>query len=512
MLLTELLSAAASRFPDKLAARFPDGDLGFAELDRLASQVARRLNALGIGPGQRVATLWDNERSGLVYFWGVLKSGAAHVDLPGLAGKRTLEGILEESTPAALVVAPKLFDKLLADGPVEHLPRVLLTDGELRGAEGHEVFQLAEIAAAEDGAALQPEVPHDAVALVVYTSGTTGRPKGVMLSHRNLYSNISAANELVGLTSEDSILVVVPTYFIHGRMQILTHALIGGTLVFSAGFHFPKKVVQEIEESGVSGFSGVPYHFKTLMKALREAKLERLRYVLVTGGALSLAELEELQAALPNVGIHVAYGQTEASPRITYIGPNELFVHRGSSGRALPGVLVEVVGEDGDALPPGQVGEVVASGPNIMKGYVSGDEVSSGRIDDRGRLRTGDLGRFDGEWLYLVGRKSDMMKLAGERVFPKEIEDVIDRHPAVKESAVFAIPDPRLGERLVALVVAEADQSLTLPELRSHCLGEMSFVRVPRELHLVEALPKTGSGKLNRGGLAALYAGLARDD
>src|SRR5262249_31773796 len=207
---------------------------------------------------------------------------------------------------------------------------------------------------------------------------------------------------------------------IHGRMQILTHALIGGTVFISRGFQFPKFVLEELEKYKVSGFSGVPYHFAVLLErtALKNTKLPNLRYVLVTGGAMAVGGWRQLAEALPGVELHSAYGSTEASPRVTYLGPKDILKKQGCAGRALPGVTVEISGNDGMPLPQGAIGEVVVSGPNVMKGYVSGDQVSAGNIDERGRLHTGDLGRLDIEgYLYLVGRKSDMIKTAGERVF-----------------------------------------------------------------------------------------------
>jgi acyl-coenzyme A synthetase/AMP-(fatty) acid ligase len=291
-------------------------------------------------------------------------------------------------------------------------------------------------------------------------------------------------------------------------MQILTHMMIGGTLYVSAGFQFPAVVLGEIVKHQVSGFSGVPYHFITLIERtkLKDTPLPHLKYVLVTGGALSGSQLDQLRAAMPAVGVHTAYGQTEASPRITWLGPDDMFGPRkGSAGRPLPGVRVEIVDERGEPLPQGEVGEVVASGPNIMRGYVSGDHHSSGRIDDRGRLRTGDLGRFDRDgYLWLVGRSSDMIKTAGERVFPKEIEDVVNAHPAVAESAVIGVKDETLGEKIVAVVVLREGTSLTLNELRGHALKTLPFVRAPRELKLVSSLPKTGSGKIDRGAVKKL--------
>jgi len=308
----------------------------------------------------------------------------------------------------------------------------------------------------------------------------------------------------MGLTADDSILVVVPLYYIHGRMQLLLHAMLGGTVVFSAGFTFPAKVHAELVDSGVTGFSGVPYHFTQL---LRRSKLAAkpppaLRYVLITGGALSAGGLDQLRAALPGVGIHLAYGQTEAAPRITWIGPEELPVKKGSVGRALPNVKLEILGPDEQPVGPGQVGEVAAGGPNIMKGYVSGDERELGKIDDQGRLRTGDLGKLDDDGhLYLVGRSSEMIKSAGERIFPQEIEEVLHKFPGVAEVAVIGLPDEVLGERVIAYLTAQEGHTLPRLELKAHCLAAMPFVRVPKEFRVVDSLPQTASGKVSRGEL-----------
>ncbi len=484
MLLLDLLASAAEKLPDREAAVFPkEVRFTWAELEEEAGRIAGHLASQGVKPGDRVAILWENEPPALLAFWGVQRLGAQVVDVPHLAARDTIDGILEESRPSALLAQPKLLEKMGPDG-LHHAPARVLS----------ELSDLPSPPRLE-----RPAVSPDDPALIIYTSGSTGRPKGVMLSHTNLISNVSAANEWVKLTHEDSILVLVPLSFIHGRMQLLTHALVGGRLCFSAGFHFPKQVVDEIAHHGVSGFSGVPYHFKQLMKPFANASLPDLKYVLITGGALSVDELDQLRAALPNVGVHLAYGQTEASPRITYIGPDHVFAKRGSCGRALPGTRVDVVGDDGEPVANGQIGEVVASGPHIMRGYVSGDERSSGRIDERGRLRTGDLGRFDPEgFLFLVGRSSQMIKSSGERIFPKEIEDVLDAHPDVKESCVLGVPDRDLGERIVACVALRDGRTLDLATLRHHCLKSMSFVRVPRVLHVVDALPKTNSGKIDR--------------
>jgi long-chain acyl-CoA synthetase len=510
VLLFDLLRESARRFPDKLAAVFagaspPDDRITFAELDRRSDRVASRLRAHGIGPGDRVAILHGNSLPGLCWFWGILKAGAQTVDVPALAGRSTIQAILDEARPRAIAMDGESSSKQIGGAGSLRLPPLVLGTEATRDVvapHGLEVETLEAVLADRVAEWVASGVEPDDVAMIVYTSGTTGRPNGVMLSHTNFVANLTAANERMGLASDDSILVVVPLHYIHGRMQLLYHALIGGTVVFSTGFAFPAKVVDELGTFGTTGFSGVPYHFKQLLDrtSLASAPPPGLRYVLVTGGALSPAELRGLQQALPSVEIHLAYGQTEAAPRITWAGPEDLSNKPGSVGRALPNVVLEILGPDERAVDPGVVGEVAVSGPNIMKGYVAGDERDLGKIDQEGRLRTGDLGWLDSDGhLFLVGRSSEMIKSAGERIFPQEIEAVLRTHPRVREVAVVGIPDPVLGEKMVACVELTPGGPVDAAEFRAHCLQSLPFVRIPKTFELVQELPKTGSGKVARG-------------
>ncbi|MCX4240775.1 class I adenylate-forming enzyme family protein [Paraliomyxa miuraensis] len=516
MFIFDLLRQSAEAHPDKPAGIFSlaNASLPFGELWRRSNRVAAALHARGIGPGDRVAILSDNAPEAVVCFWGILEAGAQTVDMPTLAGRDVLQAILDEAAPRAIVIDPKQLAKHGGPSNPGHggglsLPELVITWGEgeaTAAAQGRAVALLAAIEADESSPVPDPAVTADDVAMIVYTSGTTGRPNGVMLSHENFVSNLRASNELMKLTADHSILMVVPLYYIHGRMQQLMHAMTGGTVVFSAGFTFPAKVHRELCESGVRGFSGVPYHFSQLLdrSKLAQDPPKQLEYVLITGGALSPSGLERLRSALPGVGIHLAYGQTEAAPRITWIGPDELFVKRGSVGRALPNVTLEILGPNEEPVGPNVVGEVAAGGPNIMKGYVSGDERELGKIDDAGRLRTGDLGRIDEDGhLYLVGRSSEMIKSAGERIFPQEIEDVLHRFEGVQEVAVIGLPDETLGERVVAYIIPKDGVQLDRSALKQHCLAAMPFVRVPKEFVLVDELPQTASGKVSRSKLKA---------
>jgi long-chain acyl-CoA synthetase len=509
MLLSDLLVRSAEQFPDKAAVIAGENSITFAELHRQSSQIAARLRRLGVGPGSRVALLHENAVPAVIFFWGVLNSGAQIVDVPCLAGRGTIAGILFESKPAVLIASERQVQRLTTKETL--LPQIVITENTLPlpprvdGAVNH---SLSEILHSESEDYTRPLANERDVALIMYTSGTSGQAKGVMLSHRNLLSNIVAVNSLMGLTHNDSILLVVPLYFIHGRMQLLTHALVGGTIAFSAGFQFPQAVVGELARYRVTAFSGVPYHFSMLMERTRLAAtpLPDLRYVVVTGGALTPQALRKLSEALPGVAIHVAYGQTEASPRITNLDPSQVLTKVGSCGLPVPGVRIEIANDDGSTVEQGEIGEVVVTGPNVMRGYVSGDEVESGKIDQFGRLHTGDLGKLDSEgYLYLVGRKSELIKSAGERVFPREIETVLETHPGIRESAVLGIPDTLLGEKIVACVVLRPGAEATADNLRTHCLKFLPLVRIPREVRFSQGLPKTASGKTDRTLLTAHF-------
>jgi acyl-CoA synthetase (AMP-forming)/AMP-acid ligase II len=500
MPLYDLIAASAERFRHKTALVFSDQSITFGSLDLHARQVSANLRKLGIGPGARVAILHENALAGVIFFWGILGSGSQVVDVPSLAGIKTIETILAECKPAAIVISAHQLQRLMRAGV--SLPGIVFMESPPAKRWGSSCYHfLTDIIRAERIDEELPQIHDSSVALIIYTSDSTGRPKGVMLSHRNLLSNINSANHRIGLTSDDSILVVIPLHLIHGRMQLLTHAKLGGTTVFSQGFKLPQKVLNELETYQVTGFWGTPQHFSTLLQRtdIARRRFPDLRYVLITGGAMQPEAVQSLAKALPGVEIHVEYGQTEASPRITYLGPLEVLDNPGSCGRPLPGVLVEIIAEDGSQLPQGMVGEIIVSGPNIMCGYVSEDEISCGKIDTFGRLHTGDIGKFDRHGLLRVlGRISTLINSGGERVFPGEVESVLEAHPAVRKSAVFGIPDLVLGEKIVACVVCKQDATVEIDELLTHCLRSLPQVRAPREIRFAQHLPKTESGKIDR--------------
>ncbi|MEQ8985231.1 MAG: class I adenylate-forming enzyme family protein [Deltaproteobacteria bacterium] len=478
--LAETFEAAAQRAPDRDALVFAHGAVTYGELRARVYGAARALEGK-----TRVAIVAGSTVEALAVFWGAQWAGAETVDVPLHVGADAIAKMLEEARPDAIVT----------DAANQHLV-----------PEARAVLEADDVAAPGEPVSRTPRAATD-VAHIIYTSGTTGTPKGVMLSHENLLFDVEAAAVRMPLEEGSRLLIVVPMFFIHGRMQLIAHTRVAGTLCFSRGFRFPRKVVEELAQHRVHGMSGVPFHFATLLTRTRiaEASLPDLRYVLVTGGALDARMMGRLRRALSGIEIHTAYGSTEASPRVCHASPAELAARPSTAGRALPGVTIEVHASDGLPVPNGGLGQVVVRGPNVMVGYVSGDERTSGRIDESGALHTGDLGRLDADgYLFLSGRLSEMIKTAGERVFPREIEAVLERHPAVLEAAVVGLPDRVLGERIVAFVVPRPGQTAAPAALAEHARAWLPFVRSPREVFVVEALPKTASSKLRRNHLIAL--------
>ncbi|MCH8822900.1 MAG: acyl--CoA ligase [Planctomycetes bacterium] len=511
MLLPDLLIKNAKQLPDKAAVVFKDEKISFRDLDKKSAQVAARLNRLEIGPGCRVAIISESTLDSVIYFWGILKAGAESVDIPATAGREMISTALQECKPFAVVVSNQQFINLTSQGSLAGFPDlVFISDKPASDANTTSLgtHTLADICKTESIENKPLDIDENAVAVIIYTSGSTGQPKGVMLSHKNLISNVVAANEYMNLTSSDSILVSVPLYFIHGRMQLITHMNIGGTVYFSNGFQFPSEVLKELAQYKVSGFSGVPYFFTTLLRRskLSSTYLPDLKYLLVTGGAFSLKEQAELVAAQPNAKLYMAYGQTEASPRITFSEHSSDTNKDGFCGKPLPGVRIEILDKNGTQVPSGQKGEIVVTGPNVMRGYVSGDEVSDGIIDSKGRLHTGDLGFVDAQGqLYLVGRLSQMIKSAGERIFPKEIERVINDIQGVAESVVMGIAHEMLGEEIVACIVQEPGAKQSELDIRASCLKHLSFVRTPHKIKFIDTLPRTTTGKIDHQALRRLF-------
>jgi acyl-CoA synthetase (AMP-forming)/AMP-acid ligase II len=354
---------------------------------------------------------------------------------------------------------------------------------------------------------LRPRLLPGDLAALLYTSGTTDQPKGVMLTHGNLVSNTLAVIEYLGLGPSDRVLSPLPLFYAYGSSVLHTHLAAGGTVVLS-DLVSAERTVDRMEDECVTGFSGVAWMFQTLMDRTSFPKrpLPALRYLTQAGSRMAPAEIARVRRARPGVAFYVMYGQTEATSRLTYLPPDELQRRPDSVGRPIPGVSIEIRRSDGSRASAGEPGEVVAAGPNIMAGYWRAPEATQAVVscDERGRwLHTGDRGHVDREgFLYLEGRLSEMIKVGGHRVSPAEVEDVARLMPGVAQAAAVAAPDSMLGEVVHLVVVPAPGATIGAADLIAHCRRYLSAYKAPRGVTFAGALPVTPTGKVQRRRLA----------
>jgi acyl-CoA synthetase (AMP-forming)/AMP-acid ligase II len=349
-----------------------------------------------------------------------------------------------------------------------------------------------------------PDFSDDHLAQIIFTSGSTAVPKGVMITHGNLIANTNSILDYLHLKSTDTMLVVLPFFYCYGLSLLHTHLRVGGTLVLNNSFMFLGSVLRDLKAYRCTGFAGVPSHFQILLRksdSFRTGHFPDLRYVTQAGGKLHKTFISEFAGLFPYIKFFVMYGQTEATARLSYLPPERLKDKLGSIGKGIPGVELKVVNEKGDLVKPGQVGEIVARGGNIMKGYFKDSEATSITLKD-GWLHTGDLGTVDeDEFIYLSARKKEMIKVGGKRVGPKEIEEVIVGIKGVIDCTVEGMEHPVLGEALQAVVVKNPQVELSEEEVRAACAGKLASYKIPSQVIFKEKMTISSTGKKVKGTL-----------
>jgi acyl-CoA synthetase (AMP-forming)/AMP-acid ligase II len=343
------------------------------------------------------------------------------------------------------------------------------------------------------------------LAAIVYTSGSTGDPKGVMLTHRNMLTAATSIASYLELREEDVILCALPLAFDYGLYQMIMACLVGARLVLERSFSFPSQILDIVEREGVTGFPGVPTLFALLaeMKSLRPERLLGVRFVTNTAAALPVKHIEVLQRLFTRARIYSMYGLTECK-RCTYLPPTDLAKKPTSVGIAIPNTELWLVGEDGRRLGPNEVGQLVIRGATVMRGYWEKPEATAAKLKPgplAGELvlYTGDLCRLDEDgYLYFVARTDDIIKSRGEKVAPKEVEVALMDIEGVKEAAVIGVPDEVLGQAVKAFVVLEAGAPLSEKDIQSECQRRTESFMVPKQVVLVPDLPKTTTGKIKK--------------
>lgn len=348
----------------------------------------------------------------------------------------------------------------------------------------------------------EPTAPFDdkRVAAILFTSGSTAQPKGVMLSHANLKANTASILAYLALTADDVMAMVLPFFYCYGLSVLHTHIKVGGSLVLNNNFLLLATVIEDLLTYQCTGFAGVPSHFQILLRRAEgfiKTSFPHLRYVTQAGGKLPEPFICEFLAAFPAVKFYAMYGQTEATARLSYLPPDALPAKLGSIGKGIPGVTLQVVNAQGEFIQPEEIGEIVADGENIMLGYLE-DEQETRKVIQHGKLRTGDLATVDGDgYIYLVAREKEFLKVGGERISPKEIEEVLVALPDVVDCSVVGIADEQLGEAVKAMLVLkdQPGQQLTEADIRTYCHKRLARNKIPKVIQFVTEIPMNATGK-----------------
>ena len=504
MLVHDFLIQSATRFPAKEAVIEANQRATYTDILQNASVVANWLSNHGVVAGDRVIVMEDKPIDYISYYFGTLMVGGVVVAMNTQTSADSAKYQVENCDASfVLTNAPsvKYFKWLLSDSStlkgmlvsrnIERLPEDVAAycdslEQLLENWEQHKTFHT-------------PVQPTD-LAQIIYTSGTTGDPNGVMLSHANLVENTQSIVDYLRLTESDKAMAVLPFFYSYGNSLLLTHFLVGGSLVVNQSFVYPNVILDKMKEEEVTGFSGVPSTFAIFMNrsAIRKYQFPSLRYVCQAGGAMAPSLAKEVKDILPDSDIYIMYGQTEASARLSYLEPCDFFRKAGSIGKAIPGVELNVLKEDGSPVAVGEVGEIVATGKNIMRGYWNNPEKTAAVLRD-GALWTGDLAKIDDEgYLYIVSRKSDMIKSGAHRISPKEIEEVIHELEGIHEVAVIGMPDDIMGESILACIVLTDDAACSDKDVKRYCREKLPMFKAPKEVIFIEQLPKTASGKIRK--------------
>jgi acyl-CoA synthetase (AMP-forming)/AMP-acid ligase II len=452
-----------------------------------------------------VAILAENSLFGIAAYLGVLRAGATAVPLPPHLTQDHCRSIAGTTAFSLAFVQSRVLVDFA--GALEGTPELVVDEALKSTLPGNCLVTSFDVLLAYDHP-FPPAASCGAndLAVLLFTSGSTSEPRGVMISHGNLSANTRSILGYLGLTQGDRAMMVLPYYYSFGASLLHTLLAVGGSLVIDRRFMFPDKVLRRMQETRCTGFAGVPSHFQVLLRRsqFKQMPFPDLRWVQQAGGKLPAHFLEELADTLPAVRIFVMYGATEATARLCYLPPELLRSKLGSVGKAIPGVQLELLDEQGAAVAPGAIGEIVASGENIARGYFQAPRETEATFRN-GRLHTGDLARADNEgFLYIVDRAKDFIKCAGNRTSTKMLEEVLLRFPDLVEAVVLGIPDETLGEAVAAFVVPRVPGDSTLAaRLLAFAQDRLPPQLVPKQVNVLGSLPKNSAGKVLKSVLRA---------
>jgi acyl-CoA synthetase (AMP-forming)/AMP-acid ligase II len=461
----------------------------------------------GVKRGDRVCVYHENSTEAVISIFGILKADAIFVMINPTTKRDKLFYILNNCQCSALVCQAQpgdFFEDLIKNVPsLTLIVTTAVNEHDFRNQVQVTTFSCIEQNYRHDR--INPKNIDIDLATIIYTSGSTGFPKGVMSTHLNMLSAATSISTYLENVPEDIIINVLPLSFDYGLYQLIMTVLFGGTLVLEKSFSYPFQFIKCLIDEKVTGFPGLPTIFAILlqMEKLKSMEWKYLRYITNTGAALPLSQIRDLSQAFKGVKIYSMYGLTECK-RVTYLPPYDLDRKPGSVGRGMPNEEVYIIDDNGAEVGPFIVGELVVRGSNVMRGYWENPQETEkvykpGKYPGEIVLHTGDLFYKDEEgYLYFVSRKDEIIKSRGEKVSPKEVENVLYNLEGVVEAAVVGVPDPILGDAIKAVVKPRMGSKLDDKSIKSWCRKHLEDFMVPTIIEIVSELPRTGSGKIDR--------------
>lgn len=505
MNLSSQLHKIALANGDKVAYHFLDQKKTYAELDAAVTMFASGLTQLGIKKGDNVALITGNSPHFLIGFYGTLRAGATVVPVNPIYTADEMSYILLNGDVKAIITLDVLVP--LMEGLNKHLQSVehyiVCETGQVQG--DHDTSNLSvhskllgfnTVLGYGQAAFEEPLHAEDDIAVILYTSGTTGKPKGAMLTHKNVYSNAIDVGNYLKINGDDLVITALPMFHVFCLTVAMNAPLMtGGTLLIVPKFS-PNEIYRITKTYGATIFAGVPTMYNFLLQYDGNPEdFKSLRLCISGGASMPVALLQNFEKKF-NVLVSEGYGLSEASP-VTCFNPLDRPRKPGSIGTSIIHVENSIFNEMGEEVSTGEVGELVVRGPNVMKGYYKMPEETAATIKD-GWLYTGDLAKMDEDgYFYIVDRKKDLVIVGGYNVYPREVEEVLFAHPSVVEAAVVGVPDPNLGEAVHAFVVKK-EESLTEEQIGEYCKEHLAKYKIPAVIEFLEELPKNTTGKILR--------------
>ena len=491
----KVLSETAKRIPHKTAVIFKDEEITFAQLDLMSTRLANKLKTFNVDRGDPVAIVLPNSSQWVVSYFAVMRLGAIAVPLDFRFKGEELVSILTAAS-VRVVITSDLYPEVAVFSKVDSISNVIIT-----GEKGMDSFTSYENVVGNESLSTEflLDVREEQEALFLYTSGTTGKPKGVVLTFSNLDLFPEGMNEVLGTREDDVLGCLLPMSHISGPI-ICNEFVVRGSTLFIFDQLRPDKILSAVEKHRVTYFHSVPPIFEAILHVPHKERFDvgSLRFVAMMGTSVPVDLLNAFKRSFPDITVIQGYGLTETSPFITLLPLEYAESKIGSIGRAVPRAEVKLVNDTGEEVPANEIGELIVRGPMLMKCYHKNPEATRERIKD-GWLYTGDLCRKDDDgFFYHVGRKDDMIIVGGLNVYPAEVEQVLRSHPLVQEVGVVGIPDKDRGEIIKAAVVVSPGEQVTKKEILAYCKERLANFKIPKILEFRDELPRSSTGKIAR--------------